>query len=82
MPEEQIQGAPARISLDDLIETVTRGVLRAMAAEAEVTGFAMSTSGQPQGGVRPPVASLPLGGGHITIGLIFNPAAGGFQAPQ
>jgi len=34
---------PARIQLDDFIEAVTRGVTRALAAEDEVSGYAVKS---------------------------------------
>ncbi len=49
---------PARIELDDLIEAVSRGVARALAAEDDVTGFTPTR--------KPPTVP-------VVIGIVFAP---------
>ncbi|MGH2585860.1 MAG: hypothetical protein ACRDJE_13185 [Dehalococcoidia bacterium] len=70
MTEQTAQAAaeagavPARIQLDDFIEAVSRGVTRALAAEEEVSGYAMAL---PRSVSRP-----------IVIGIYYpnNPGGG------
>jgi hypothetical protein len=64
------QPVPARVSLEDFIEAVTRGTLRALAAEErEVAGYAL-----PSPGPGTPGTFAPLPHGPIIIGIpVFPP---------
>lgn len=62
---------PARITLEDFIEAVTRGVTRALAAEqAEVSGYA-----QLSGSFTPNVSPM-LGRAPIVIGFVAPAPSG------
>jgi hypothetical protein len=82
MPE-QSEGTPlARVTLEEFVDAVTRGVLRAIDAhESEVSGYLQAPSGP--GGLAGAGSTLPqatLRPGPITIGIWYNPtqlAAGG-----
>jgi hypothetical protein len=69
----QAGAVPARIQLDDFIEAVSRGVARALAAQDEVSGYAMALP-------------RPAPTGPILIGIYFptNPgdwSGGGSRPP-
>lgn len=63
----QTSTVPARIELEDLIEAVTRGVARALAAEDDVSGYAYAGPGDRTSGLAR------LIGGPLLIGIILNP---------
>jgi len=58
----QPSAVPARIDLEDFIEAVTRGVTRALAAQDEVSGYALHLQGtQPHPGAAGPPPVLTIG---------------------
>ncbi|MGH2587248.1 MAG: hypothetical protein ACRDJE_20220 [Dehalococcoidia bacterium] len=59
----QPSAAPARIQLEDFIEAVTRGVTRALAAQDEVSGYALQSGGFTRSVANP----------TILIGIIAPP---------
>jgi len=61
---------PARIELDDFIEAVTRGVTRALAAQEEVSGYAL-----PLGGAAASTSASTLRLPTILIGIIASPSS-------
>jgi hypothetical protein len=51
----QPSAVPTRIYLEDFIEAVTRGVTRALAAQDEVSGYALQPGGYTRSASIPPI---------------------------
>jgi hypothetical protein len=74
----QPSAVPARIDLEDFIEAVTRGVARALAAQDEVSGYALNLQrAQAQPGLTP---QWPPPG--LIVGIIAAPPTIAVRPPD
>lgn len=75
-PENTNQArAAARIGLEEFIEAVTTGVMRAMEAQQDTSGFLQSPAATSiQAGIPGGTLAGPLVRGPWIIGIIYNPA--------
>ncbi len=74
----QPSAVPARIELEDFIEAVSRGVLRALLAQEDVSGYALA-------GPTAGPGTLPTGRneGMVLTGIVFIPPGPSVtQAPK